>query len=113
MTTLSVADVLDRAADLIEPEGAWTTHVYEDLGADGQPCSFCVAGSVLHALGLSYDDYDIPPGVSPTLLGFETWGEVMDWNDRPDRTQAEVVAKLREAATLSRSSENRNGTSHG
>lgn len=124
MTTLSVADVLDRAADLIEPEGAWTQGAYAKTAdgnhfmhgdAAGAVC-WCAIGAIDKAsasqgrdhpnylwLGAARQLADILPqacGLNDTITTF---------NDDPGRTQAEVVAKLREAATLSRSSENRNG----
>lgn len=113
---MTVADILNKAADLIEPEGRWcqgshavtrygspTSH---PMGTDYK--AFCPEGACL-AL--------IPPG-GLGRLGIETMlditrhiqavvpgGNVPKWNDAPERTQAEVVGKLREAASLAQRSE--------
>lgn len=106
-TPLTVADVLERAADLIEPEGAWTQGVWARTTTgracgpfeDGAAC-FCMRGALNRVSGRSlvHDMADIR-----AVLGFPTSASMARWNDRENRTQAEVVAKLREAATLARS----------
>lgn len=101
-----MAEVLDRAADLIEPKGAWTQGVYacdefgNDLNPDGQwqpsPTAVCrcMYGAVAE-IAQPNGYRCVPPSGS--------WGlPDTDWNDAPERTQAEVVAKLREAAALAR-----------
>jgi hypothetical protein len=95
--TLSVADVLERAADLIEPEGAWTQGDY--VGPNGR--CWCVLGAIKRA-GHFHNDINPAALALKDVVG-KTW--LHEWNDAPERTQAEVVAKLREAATLSRSRE--------
>jgi hypothetical protein len=110
---LSVADVLERAADLIEPEGAWTQGVYARdaeghiLGAGTAPeaVCFCALGAIEHIGGHGAPAkaflarHIMPEGYRSTTH------TVGSFNDDPRRTQAEVVAKLREAATLARSRE--------
>lgn len=105
---LSVADVLERAADLIEPEGAWTQGCgsRDDSGANlddaepgegGPAVCFCAAEAIWRVNALYY-------GINPAhqfMMRF-VGGEIPKWNDAPERTQAEVVAKLREAAALAR-----------
>lgn len=112
MATLSVADVLDKAADLIEPEGAWTQGAYarDALGKDVNPneefitvpdaACWCLHGSICHVVG--------GKNMWPWLRN-PVRCELPDteWNDAPERTQAEVVAKLREAATLARNEQPR------
>ena len=95
----TVAEVLEAAASLIEPEGRWARGVYEEP-KDGE-CAFCMVGASLNVLGISYLDQEAP-SFGPGILGFKTWTQAMEWNDAPGRTQAEVVAKLREAAAVAR-----------
>jgi hypothetical protein len=103
MATLSVADVLDKAADLIEPEGAWTQE-YMARDADGYLASvrsekavrFCAMGAIRRVNRVGED-----AALSFLKLAIGK-DNVARWNDSIDRTQAEVVAALRQAATLSR-----------
>lgn len=94
MTDLSVAEVLDRAADLIEPEGIWG-------------CKHCAATAIWKAMGQSIGSEITKPvqrffasfaELDPSRIPYS----IYTWNDAPHRTQAEVVAKLREAAALAR-----------
>jgi hypothetical protein len=100
-----IADILDKAADLIEPEGAWCQRDYA-RNADGlvtglsefrgPATCWCIAGATAkvdpQARGASADGFlQEFLGVHPSV-----------WNDAPGRTQAEVVAKLREAAAKAR-----------
>lgn len=102
---LSVADVLERAAELIEPEGAWTQG-WSARTADGVVCyslasqaaRWCIGGAIVKANGAD-DELAIR---AFTVLDGVIVGEVSRWNDAPERTQAEAVAKLREAAALAR-----------
>jgi len=93
-TPSRVSDVLDRAADLIEPEGAW--HQGNYVGPTGD--CWCALGAIMR-VGNFASDINAPSIVLRRLIGEEF---VADWNDDPERTQAEVVAKLREAAALAR-----------
>jgi hypothetical protein len=93
MGELSVADVLNRAADLIEPEGKWGKGAWELDGC------LCAEGAIAKAADIKrFIDVDR----SPAGKFFEQFvgGDIVQFNDAPERTQAEVVAKLREAATL-------------
>lgn len=104
---MTVAEVLDGAADLLEKPGAWTTDVCA-RDAEGNPTEwfqddaicFCALGAIFRAGGgsssVSADDFFC------TFLGGNGWSKVSTWNDDANRTQAEVVAKLREAAALAR-----------
>lgn len=106
----TIAEVLDRAADLIEPEGAWTQNE-EARDALGYPVRsisaaascWCIVGatfSVCRDLILSSDADSFLADTLPDEVGFGA--DVAEWNDTAGRTQAEVVAKLREAAALAR-----------
>lgn len=101
---LSVADVLDRAADLIEPEGAWTqgapARTAGGRGTDSgdrEAVCFCAIGAINRA---GYWDWPLTSAcwkaVEDTTVG------LAKWNDAPERTQAEVVAALRAAAEKAR-----------
>ena len=100
---LTVADVLSKAADLIEPEGAWTRHAMA-RAADGSQrgarasdaVCFCVGGAIIRAANGAAYAADAVGVFRKTLPE----GNVVDFNDYRDRTQAEVVAKLREAAAM-------------
>lgn len=93
---LSVADILSRAADLIEPEGAWRGG--GNFGG-GREC-YCVALAIDEVAG----GIGCREGVQArlyfaNLMSFKNQhSAIHSWNDASERTQAEVVAKLREAA---------------
>ncbi len=108
---LSVADVLERAANLIEPEGAWTQGEYarNAYGSGfihnrryphGPPVCFCLNGAINFVAGNRVTQ-DYTPAQRIVESMFDD-GATGTWNDAPERTQAEVVAKLREAAALAR-----------
>ncbi|ANC85440.1 hypothetical protein [Sphingomonas sp. NIC1] len=110
MTGEEVADVLERAADLIEPEGAWIQGAYGQ-DDDGEPTvsiyalsssseCHCVLGALAHVVG---EDrmYEFADALVP-VIGVRDYLGVAPWNDASERTQAEVVAALRSAATAAR-----------
>lgn len=101
-----IADILDKAADLIEPEGAWTQCV---LGRDARgglligselkrAVSFCAEGAIIRVAG----DRPETPQAFRALRSVIGKREIGYWNDHPRRKQAEVVAKVREAAAKAR-----------
>lgn len=112
----SVADVLERAADLIAAPGAWTQddfardeagEGYEESGLsfDEFPATcFCLFGAVGKAAGVS--DPELYRDADTYIIAAVDFGshvsDVARWNDALERTQDEVVAKLREAAKLAR-----------
>ncbi|RYG90143.1 MAG: hypothetical protein EON59_00755 [Alphaproteobacteria bacterium] len=110
MTQLkTVAEVLDAAADLIEPEGAWTKGAFaRDIsgkdtslfGYRGKAVCWCLLGATQEAAG--DDDDGVADHFFAQFLGAAAQDGLACWNDAPERTQAEVVAKLREAAELAR-----------
>lgn len=104
-TGASVADILARAADLIEPEGAWIQGGYGTGGLTGLPT--CMGGAVNIASGRRpWETLRQCPAVR-FINGFVGEIGVGPWNDAPERTQAEVVAKLREASNIARNGEDR------
>lgn len=103
--TLKPSEVLDKAADLIEPEGAWCQHViakkggrvFKDGGVPGwrEADCFCVSGALLFAG--EGEDREARRRLT-RLIGQEP----IYWNDAPNRTQSEVVKALRDAANLAK-----------
>lgn len=98
----AVSQVLNSAADLIEPAGRWTQNAWW-RGKSGLPVKtrrlavcFCIQGAV------EYTALQRGSG----KLSTEALAEVQDvvgvaladWNDDRERTQAEVVRVLRVAA---------------
>ena len=105
---MDVAEVLERAADLIEPEGKWTQDAFArtekgfPIGPreDNAAC-FCLRGAIIRAGDFS-TEREFPAAINRALR-LSTAARAVRWNDAPGRTQSEVVAKLREAAALARS----------
>lgn len=103
-----LAVVLNRAADLITPPGAWTQGSYA-RDAEGCPVPlddpyaecFCVAGAIARfAKGEDWAD-----GLQIVRRTLNTgravpFVSVSGWNDEAGRTQAEAVQLLRDAARL-------------
>jgi hypothetical protein len=90
------ADVLHRAADLLEEFG----HCKGALGSKERG-EFCVMGALTEARrDLGVRD-GLGMGYTPLAdaIGRDVFLHI--WNNHPDRTKAEVVAKLREAAERS------------
>lgn len=115
MDNAAIADVLDRAANLIEPEGAWTQGAYSrdqngnasgDRVAVGKQVCWCAMG----ALGKVsckghfrvYEYGTVTRKACEILEHVIGDDDIPEWNDAPSRTQTEVVAAFREAARLSR-----------
>jgi hypothetical protein len=105
--TSSIADILDRAADLIEPEGAWTQTAmardekgYVTAAQDPEAVCWCSYGAILRT-GCSLSDLHRVMEAADDAVAPRA-GSIIAVNDCLHRTQAEVVAKLREAAALAR-----------
>lgn len=112
MAVLKPSEVLAKAADLIEPEGAWTTRLFarDALGRSAgvfgpKAVCWCARG----AMSKIADDYPLLARTQDffaRFLGEPEAPTVADhaaiaiWNDAPERTQAEVVAALRKASVL-------------
>jgi hypothetical protein len=98
----NIADVLNRAADLIEPEGRWGRDDYGYYGpdSDSDMGCYCLIGAIAKAAARAPFLVENDDAIA-AILGFKHGYEIPRWNDEPDRTQAEVVAALRAAAKLS------------
>lgn len=95
---VTAADVLGRAADLLEEFG-WCQGAYgsKTYGA------FCAMGATMSAardLGCFADEGRQREMFHEALANLDaaTFGNTGRWNDVPGRTAGEVVAKLRQAA---------------
>ena len=103
--TVSTADILDAAADIVEHNG-WNQGDYyrPEGGKQPQDCPVDTTGALNLALGADTPSHDIQPD-SPAevalmkYLGIEY---VPGWNDAPDRTAEQVIAALRSAAAAER-----------
>ncbi len=100
------SEILSAAADLIEPEGAWTQGAYARLEGGLSGYGFepgvlcrCAVGGVYGAIG-GFPAEDIASFFRHTP--HESIGHFQLWNDAPERTQAEVVTALRQAAEKAR-----------
>lgn len=115
---MDVATVLNAAADLIEPEGRWTqgTLARDEAGLevhnpdDAEAYCWCVAGAIQRVTGGGWSDADfaIYHASRRAVLGAVGLGEddsIAPWNDAPERTQAEVITALRQAALSHRPKE--------
>ncbi len=99
---MTEADILDRAADLIEPPGAWTR---KELARDARgravdvnaptAVSWCCSGAVAYQCG-GFGNARAMRAID--ALERLTGHRLSRWNDAPQRTQAKVVAALRKAA---------------
>jgi hypothetical protein len=125
MAGLLASEVLAKAADLIEPEGAWTQFISaaetpllsEDeapTDEEGDPIEpdesapemrcWCATGAIWKAADLGWAAQPSDPRATAADYVRQIVGDhVPHWNDAPGRTQAEVVAALRQAAELARS----------
>lgn len=110
MSAKTVAEVLNAAADLITPKGAWIQSQYAaDL--DGLKCEptsdraacFCLVGAVSRISGIDPGNVEAGPlaaAIKPYAEAAYKYG-LAHWNDSEYRTQAQVVAALRAAALAS------------
>jgi hypothetical protein len=104
---LKASEVLERAAALIEPEGAWTQRAYarNALGKvvssdDADAVCWCAFGAVNR---VRRPHHVAPSGFLDDLFERANGSAFEKLNDTRGRTQAEVIAALRKAAELARS----------
>lgn len=103
--TLKPSEILERAAALVEPEGAWTQETWF-MGAQLETAAcFCVEGAIARVAGVRpFMAYrEAASELLARSIGLPAADCIADWNDAPKRTQPEVVAALRKAAELARS----------
>ena len=88
---LTFEEICTRAADAIERYG-WT-----QFGDGDTTRGFCAGGAIYHATGNNLPrSLDACVVLKGRLEG--DWRTLAGWNDRPERTQAEVVGFLRAQA---------------
>ena len=109
-----VISILEKAADLIE-----SGHLVKNMAADNRG-GYCSVGALRKAGGEVQDLHDwfwrreevlqdaalvlYNKGVAPKLGNPATndwqiaWGRVVQWNNAPERTAAEVVEAMKQAA---------------
>lgn len=112
MSTVTVPDVLEKAADILEvaEEARWGQRAQANYG-EGRPIKVCMNGACAMAA-----TYLVHGAASPSLHPYEHNGagdlyqrayEVMSaylgtashvWNDKPERTKEEVIEALRASA---------------
>lgn len=90
---LDISAVLNEAAEAIEREG-WGQGEYRNPRTG----CLCALGAIRVATGVDQDQERIRDYFKAVDALVKHVGDVVVWNDETDRTQAEVVAKLREAA---------------
>lgn len=103
---MTIADVLERAAELLSRPGAWTQGtLFRDakgkelqVSSAGKSC-FCMAGALVECGGPWSAAWSFLDDILPKA---DKGNATAAFNDASGRTQDEVVAKLREAAALAR-----------
>jgi hypothetical protein len=104
----TVSEILTKAADLLEKPGAWTKFEFARDAAgravyqtSSLATCWCARGAIA-AVNEEEDDHTANNRnwkAAAQLMGFHDVHDIEDWNDAPGRTQAEVVAALRTAAS--------------
>ena len=101
------SEILEKAADLLEPEGSWTKNHYaltkdnaEVSWNDPEAICFCVEGAISRIAGGRTNGL-----VARRFLQDVIRKDIVCWNDAAARTQPEVVRALREAAHLAKEQE--------
>lgn len=108
------SEVFANAANLIEPEGAWCQGpicitedgLHHDDIREGAVC-WCAIGAIVQQIpGLSVVEQREYSALAENLLDLSQFDgkcyPLGNWNDAPERAQAEVVAALRKASELAK-----------
>lgn len=98
---MTPSEVLNTAADLLSAPGSWIQGAYARhangnvIGARSTNATcFCVDGVIQHVTVDDFTSYFAACDRLTQVVG----DNIINWNDDPSRTQAEVVVALREAA---------------
>lgn len=101
---MSPAEVLEKAADLIESRG-WCQGRYAAIGHNDDSCShldsraacWCAEGAIGRVAGIQIPQLD---GRYPAIAALRDHlgSPIVKWNDEMGRTRAEVVRELRACA---------------
>ena len=110
VTVQEKIDVLKMARDLIQEPDAWVQecHAQNDIGEETGPTEpdavcFCLEGAIIRALSelLEVDEDELLlEEINDEVMGKNEGSKMVIWNDSPERTQAEVLARV--DATLER-----------
>lgn len=102
MEALKPSEILAKAADLIEPEGAWLQGRYSNgenhSPHDADATCWCVNGALYRCGSADWEAVEAARAVLRSLVDKPT----SSWNDDSARIQAEVVAALRKASELAK-----------
>lgn len=97
----TVDEILDAAADLIEPPGTWVQGAFATnkegllvFVSSKEAHAFCMVGALQKITGTAPSTYF--PAITYLVNNLPCTG--IEFNENPDRTQEEVVSKLREVA---------------
>jgi hypothetical protein len=90
--TVTEADVLHRAADLLE-EFDWCQGVpgSKEMG------KFCLRGAIAEAT-FDLTGEKVSAMCDPKVMKYDVWTGGFSWNDERGRTKSQVIARLRFAA---------------
>jgi len=86
---MTLAEVINNAADLIEQRGLWKGGEGYTAGAET-----CVTLALDEAAGRDIRRFSESLNVMSDAVG----GQLIRWNDAPERTREEVVATMRATA---------------
>lgn len=103
---MKTSEVLNTAADLIEERGWVRGEGW--IHADDPNKSLCLEGGIQAAMGLTWEQVEQSsfdalwacPAYNAVRDYLEIGSALFQWNDRVDRTQAEVVEVLRATAVI-------------
>jgi hypothetical protein len=92
--------ILNNAADLLEKYG-W---IQDDYG--NHSCGFCASGAILAASILTSNILDLYKAreLLSNVVIKQGYSSIVDWNDAPNASKEQVIAKLREAAQQTQTS---------
>jgi hypothetical protein len=98
----AVADVCDKAADLIQFTG-WTQHTGAARDRDGNVIGYCTVGAIAatRPAVITYDAYELEWEAKEavhTFLGLSPEVSIPAWNDSPSRVAADAIDALRGTA---------------
>lgn len=96
---MTVLGILKGAREILASPNRWTTGIGardrygEKTGFDEKSaCRWCLWGALCRAAGrMLSDEIDV---AILDALGFKYGTDIFEWNDAPNRTHAEVLAKL-------------------
>lgn len=101
------SQILHVAGDVLEQPGAWTQGYYarnkkgiSTSYVDGDAVCWCAAGMLLKMGGM--DGIAEAVDYLCRVAGVIGTGSLADWNDKPERTQEEIIAAFRQAEQLAK-----------